>query len=227
MFWQEEKNDQSRYQVPDDVVDLTFGISCRALPVDHAWALSQAVLAELPWMMQEDGAGVHTVHMAESGNGWLRPDHADDLLYLSHRTRLVLRLPKQRLEAARLLSGKTLDVAGYPMQVENDRVRPLTAISTVFARYILSEAGDENTFLEAMRRDLEHLGIKPRKMLCGIERTIATPERPLRTRSLMLADLAPEESVLLQQRGLGPGRRLGCGLFLPHKDIKHVAPVLD
>lgn len=227
MFWQEEKNDQSRYQVPDDVVDLTFGISCRALPVDHAWALSQAVLAELPWMKQEDGAGVHTVHVAESGNGWLRPDHADDLLYLSHRTRLVLRLPKQRLEAARLLSGKTLDVAGHPMRVENHRVRPLTAISTVFARYILSEAGDENTFLEAMRRDLEHLGIKPRKMLCGIERTIATPERPLRTRSLMLADLAPEESVLLQQRGLGPGRRLGCGLFLPHKDIKHVAPVLD
>lgn len=227
MFWQEEKNDPARYQVPDDVVDLTFGISCRALPLDHAWSLSRAVLAELPWMMNEEGAGVHTVHMAESGNGWLRPDHADDLLYLSHRTRLVLRLPKQRLEAARLLSGKTLDIAGYPMQVEKDRVRPLTAISTVFARYILSEEEDENTFLEAMRQGLENLGLKPRKMLCGIERTIATPERPLRTRSLMLADLAPEESVLLQQRGLGPGRHFGCGLFLPHKDIKHVAPVLD
>lgn len=227
MFWQEEKNDQARYQVPDDVVDLTFGISCRALPVDHAWALSQAVLTELPWIMNEEGAGVHTVHMAESGNGWLRPDHADDLLYLSHRARLVLRLPKERLAAARQLSGKTLDVAGYPMRVEKDRVRPLTAISTVFARYILSEEGDENTFLEVMRQGLENLGIKPRKMLCGIERTITTPERPLRTRSLMLADLAPEESVLLQQRGLGPGRRLGCGLFLPHKDIKHVVPVLD
>jgi CRISPR-associated protein Cas6 len=227
MYWQDETKGPERFVVPDDVVDLAFAISCRALPVDHAWALSQAVLAELPWMMHEAGAGVHTVHMAESGNGWLRPDHADDLLYLSHRTRLVLRLPKQRLEAARLLSGKTLDVAGYPLQVEKDRVRPLTAISTVFARYILSEEGDENTFLEAMRQGLETLGIKPRKMLCGIERTIVTPERPLRTRSLMLAELAPEESVLLQQRGLGPGRRLGCGLFLPHKDIKHVAPVLD
>jgi CRISPR/Cas system CSM-associated protein Csm4 (group 5 of RAMP superfamily) len=43
----------------------------------------------------------------------------------------------------------------------------------------------------------------------------------------MLADLAVEESVRLQQRGLGPGRTLGCGLFLPHKDINEVRQVLD
>jgi hypothetical protein len=64
-------------------------------------------------------------------------------------------------------------------------------------------------------------------MLCGMERVIATPDRKIQARSLMLADLAVEESVRLQQRGLGPGRTLGCGLFLPHKDINEVRQVLD
>ena len=39
-------------------------------------------------------------------------------------------------------------------------------------------------------------------------------------RSLMLADLALEESMLLQEHGLGLERKLGCGLFLPHKDVE-------
>jgi CRISPR/Cas system CSM-associated protein Csm4 (group 5 of RAMP superfamily) len=60
-----------------------------------------------------------------------------------------------------------------------------------------------------------------------MERVIATPDRKIQARSLMLADLAVEESVRLQQRGLGPGRTLGCGLFLPHKDINEVRQVLD
>jgi hypothetical protein len=64
-------------------------------------------------------------------------------------------------------------------------------------------------------------------MLCGIEHLIHTPSRPVRTRSLMLADLTVEESVRLQQSGLGPLRQLGCGLFLPHKGISELHQVLD
>ena len=33
---------------PFDIVDAIFAISCRSLPVDHAYALSQAVQAALP-----------------------------------------------------------------------------------------------------------------------------------------------------------------------------------
>ena len=40
----------------------------------------------------------------------------------------------------------------------------------------------------------------------------------------MLADLLPEDSVKLQEVGLGPARKLGCGLFMPQKDIKAVNP---
>lgn len=227
MYWQETKENE-HYVVPDDVVDVVYNIQCRCLPVDHAWALSQAISAALPWFADEPEAGLHPIHVADSGNGWMRPDAPDALLQLSRRTRLMLRLPKHRVEDAGKLSGQTLDVGGNVMKVEKATVKPLSAMTTLFSRYIVSAEGmDEAAFLREAQSLLADMGIRPKKMLCGIERIIATPDRRIHTRSLMLADLAAEESVKLQQRGLGPGRTLGCGLFLPHKDIKEVRPAQD
>lgn len=227
MFWQEAKENE-RYIVPDDIVDVVFSIQCRCLPVDHSYSLSQAISAALPWFADEAHAGLHTIHGAESGNGWMRPDDPNALLQLSRRTKLMLRLPKQRIDDAGKLTGQTLDIGGNAMQVEKAVVKPLSAITTLFSRYIAANEGmDEMAFMREAQSLLADMGIRPKKMLCGMERVITTPDRKIHVRSMMLADLAVEESVRLQQRGLGPGRILGCGLFLPHKDINEVRPVLD
>ncbi len=222
MYWQENKPAEE-FVVPDDVADAVFAISCRNLPVDHAWALSQAIQAALPWFADEPHAGLHVIHGADSGNGWMRPEDPHALLHLSRRTKLTLRLPKHRLGDAEMLLGRTLDVAGHALRVDKLTPRPLSRITTLFSRHVLIGAGDdESVFLKAAIEQLGALGIKPVKMLCGRQTTVATPAGTLSTRSLMLADLAVEESVLLQQRGLGPERKLGCGLFIPHKDINEI-----
>jgi CRISPR-associated protein Cas6 len=115
------------------------------------------------------------------------------------------------------------------LKVEQAMLRPLSPISTIFSRYVVSaeQGEDENAFLARVLQELQSMGIKPKKMLCGIEKVLATPERPIRTRSLMIAELTAPESVKVQQLGLGPWRHLGCGLFLPHKDIKEVKQALD
>jgi CRISPR-associated protein Cas6 len=226
MFWQESHEEVRA--VPDDVVDVVFQIDCRALPVDHAWALSQALRAVLPWLETEPVAGVHPIHVADSGNGWMRPEHADDLLCLSRRTKLVLRVPRQRIDAAQTLVGRQLDVAGHALRVDKASLRPLSPLTTIFSRYVVSAEGlDETAFLQAAQREMESFGVRPKKMLCGIEKVIATPNQPVHTRSLMLAELSQPESITLQQRGLGPLRHLGCGLFIPHKDIKEVKQALE
>lgn len=227
MFWQ-QTTQQHRYVVPDDVVDVAFSMTCRALPVDHAWALSEAVTQVLPWLVEDPRAGVHTIHVADSGNGWMRPQAPDDLLYPSRRTKLVLRVPRERIEDSRALSDRTLDVAGHELRVGSGAVRPLSEITTIFARYVVAEGDDsESAFLTAMHAELRRLGIEPKKMLCGIERALHTPQRRIRTRSLMLADLSVEESVRLQQGGLGPLRHRGCGLFIPHKGIRELHEAFD
>ncbi len=82
------------------------------------------------------------------------------------------------------------------------------------------------------------MGITPTKLLCGMTSRIdVTGERigsrsrrcptscipaVVRARSLMVAALSADASLALQQRGLGDGRLLGCGLFVPHKGIEAV-----
>ena len=219
MHW-EEITPAEEYAVPDAVVDAVFSISCRNLPVDHAYALSQAIQRALPWFADEACAGLHTIHVAESGNGWQRPDDPRALLHLSRRTKLALRIPKERISDAGDLINQTLDVDGHALRVEKIALRPLSRITTLFSRYVVIATGDDEAgFLQAAANELRALGIQPRKMLCGLTTPIVTPARTLQARSLMIAGLSPGESVLLQQQGLGSERKLGCGLFLPHKDI--------
>lgn len=223
MYWDEDDGASKAYVVPEDIVDLAFAISCRSLPLDHAHALSSALGAVLPWLDSEADAGVHLIHGAESGNGWYRPDDPEDVLYLSRRTRMTLRLPKARVEDARALSGAELDIAGHRLGVGAAAVRPLNPLPTLFARYVAADpARSEEEFLADCAALLRAMDIPVRKMLCGRSHPLRAPDGPVFTRSLMVADLEPEQSVRLQQRGLGPRRTMGCGLFIPHKGV---APV--
>jgi CRISPR-associated protein Cas6 len=204
----------------DEIVDAAFAIECRSLPVDHAFALSQAIQAALPWFADEPQAGLHTVHGAASGAGWKRPEGEDAVLQLSHRTRLVLRLPERRLQDAAALAGRTLDIGGWPMRVGQLSARPLLRIASLFSRSVIFEGSmDETEFLAAAAEGLRALGIETSTMLCGRDVTLATPQRTHRTRSLMVTVATPAQSLELQRHGLGEARKLGCGLFIPHKDV--------
>jgi CRISPR-associated protein Cas6 len=204
----------------DEVVDAVFAIECRNLPVDHAYALSAAIQAALPWFADEPQAGLHTIHGAASGAGWQRPEGDDAQLQLSRRTRLVLRLPAHRLADAAALSGRTLDVAGSPMRVGRLSARPLLRIASLFARSVMFQgAADESAFLAAATEGLRALGVEASTMLCGRDVTLATPGGTYRTRSLMLTVATPAQSLALQRQGLGEARKLGCGVFIPHKDV--------
>ena len=221
MYWEEE-DEQAVGPVPGDIVDLSFRIDCRALPVDHAHALCTEVSRVLPWFGSEAGAALHTIHGAESGNGWYRPENdADDVVYLSRRTRFTLRLPSHRVEAARALTGQTLDIGGHALRIEEATVRPLRAGTTLFARYVVGPADEaEDEFLHRTVAELRALGVLVKKVVCGRGHVIRTPEGELHTRSLMLADLKPADSIRLQQAGIGPARKLGCGVFIPHKGVR-------
>jgi len=224
MFWNDETEKKPVFEVPDDVVDLAFRLNCPTLPLDHAHALSSELLRELPWLAEDEHAGVHLIHGAASGNGWYRPEDASsELLHLSKRTRLRLRVPRSRLDDARNLTGKKLDISGHPLEVGNSDIFLLSSLSTLFARYVITdEAKDEAQFLEEAAEQLRAIDIPCRKMLGGITHRMAFPDGEIFTRSLMVADLGPEQSVRLQQVGLGEGRTIGCGLFIPHKGIKAV-----
>lgn len=223
MYWQEDTK-PAPVKVDDDVVDVSFAVQCQCLPVDHNYALAQAVQDVFAWLKDEPGAGVHSIHVAASSNGWMRPNDPQALLHLSRRTRLMIRVPRHRIGDVRDLEGQVLDVDGHALQVQQGMVRPLSNLTTLFSRHLASDdnLADEDAVLNWAAAELNKIDIQARKMMCGSAHEIATPDGPIRTRSLMLADLDAEESLRLQKFGLGPHRYLGCGLFIPHKGINDV-----
>ncbi|AGA32554.1 CRISPR-associated Cas6-like protein [Thioalkalivibrio nitratireducens DSM 14787] len=222
MFWDDSPRDELAGL--RDVVDVAYRIDCPRLPLDHAHALSSALLELLPWLGTEDHAGVHLIHGAESGNGWMRPqDPERDLLHLSRRARLRLRVPVARVDEAATLIGRTLEVSGFGIGVGPMNVIPLEPLPVVFARHVVADPEqDEPAFLAEMAAELGRIGVPASKLLSGLSHVLRVPGGLLHTRSLMVAELDAQSSLRLQRSGVGSDQALGCGLFIGHKDI---APV--
>jgi CRISPR-associated protein Cas6 len=220
MLWKDDK--KSPTNSTDSVLDLVFSINCKSLPSDHAFLLSQAVQQLLPWFVEEKHAGMHAVHIMASGHGWTRPTGDGALLLPSRRTKFILRLPKHRVEDAKILTGKTLDVDGHALTVNSASIRPLSDITTLIARYIVTNGDHEDIFTQDVIDQMNSMGVKPNKLLCGVEKILMIHQQLVATRSVMVADMSEEASLLLQQNGLGPYREYGCGLFIPQKDINEI-----
>ena len=226
MYWQEDdkKNDIS---TSGKVVDLSYKIDCKQIPTRHAWELSQALYQALPWIKNESEVGVHQIHGATSGNGWERPPDGE-LIHLSKRTRMHLRVPTERVEDAKELVDKELNVAGHVVRVGKMTSKSIDPFSTIFARYIVMQKGmNEDDFLQWVVDALAVRDIQARKLLCGMSHEFEANGKLIETRSLMIADLDKFSSVKLQEAGIGLHRHMGCGIFVAHKGIKAVGETED
>jgi CRISPR-associated protein Cas6 len=222
VYWQEENDENESYRVPDDVFDVVFKLAGGRIAVDHAQSLAHAVCSKLPADVHSQ-IGIHQVRVAESGNGWERPSSGGEMLHLSRRTKLVLRVSQAVYEEVSLLTDSELEIDAEPLKVGTGSVRKLSPLTTLFSHGIAcDEAQAESEFLADMASALQAMEIIVKKMICGTTNLIRSDQGPVFTRALMVADLTPQQSVLLQQRGIGSGRLIGCGLFVPHKGIEPV-----
>ncbi len=206
----------------EEIVDIAFRLPGGRLPVDHAYALFQAISDALPWFADTPGARLHQVHTAASSNGWNCPESGrGEELHLSRRTRLTLRVPEDRVDEALALAGRELNVGGYPLAPGTGKVIPLRAASTLLARHVVcGEDDDEGRFVRRLVEVFVELGARGARPVCGCSRGIVTPESVLRTRSVVVTNLDPEGAMALMRRGIGPAGKLGCGVCIPYKHIE-------
>jgi len=192
--------------------DLRFELRGERLPADHGQALAEAVCAHLPWLADEREAGIHAVRGAPMDG---------ELLGISRRARLVLRLPRARLEDALALAGRILRVGAETLRVGAGKPWPIAASDTVYARLVIAGPDEEQPFAEALGALLRAFGAACEVVL-GKPRALATREGPRRGFSVLLHGMTPEVSLRLQERGLGELRLHGCGIVVPYKSIAAV-----
>lgn len=223
MFWQESEK-VAPFQVPQDIIDLVFRVRGKSLDVDHAWDLSLALERAIGEQLCHQ-IGVHAISTGQSGNGWFRPE---DQVFLSRRAQLAVRTNRDLLQDLMALSGQSLDIGGHRIELGDTHERLLSAHDTVFSRGVACHPDqDEADFMNDVAQRLEQMGVPVRKMLCGRDGEVRVGEDRIAVRSVMIADLKPEYSVLLQRRGLGRQQHLGLGLFIPHKGIDAVFEIQD
>jgi CRISPR-associated protein Cas6 len=222
LFWREVDESETTFKVTDDVFDLLFQLRGSRLEIDHAYALAEALKSLLK---TETCAriGVHGVHMAGSGNGWNLPDRSDTEMPLSRRARLAIRLLRADHDEVAGISDQTLQLGRQKLEIGPSSIRKLSSMASLYARAVSCDPDQsEPEFLAQVAVDLKRLNINVTRMICGRSGEIRSKGKGLFTRALLIADLKPEESVRLQQQGLGEARLLGCGLFVPHRGIDPV-----
>lgn len=197
-----------------DMVDVAFPVEGHVLPHEHRAALADELQRALPWLEAEPLAGVHRLHLVRAGG-------AEDLV--SRRTRLMLRVPRARADQAAALCGARLEVGGHSLRPGRAQCRELLPHGTLYAPMVAAASGDETAFLAAVQRQLDELGVRA-QAVCG---RWQGAEGGLLGCSLMLTGLASAQSLLVLQQGLGPHRRLGCGLFVPHRSAAAVGSPLS
>lgn len=194
--------------------DVQFDLIGREIPADHGYVLFQALKAVLPWLGETAGEGIHPIHGAPTGR--------NDNLVINRRVKLVVRVPVEHLDDVRNLVGKRIESGAGELVIGEAKEKQLMPFAYLYAPLVDFGTADEIEFLEAARAELEKMQVQC-GLIPGKKRKMALPEGEVWGYSLMLHDVGQEQSLRVQEQGLGRHRAYGCGLFVPHKSIKEVA----
>jgi CRISPR-associated protein Cas6 len=196
-----------------EMVDVAFGLTATMLPADYEWPLFRAVAGVVPWISEVEQAGIHPLRGTRNAEG--------DLL-LPQRAKLVVRMPRERVCAASALEGTVLDLGGVTVRVGQGNFKRLGPSSTLYSPRVVTGDDDEAPFAARLTEELARLGIA-RPFVCGRRAMVRLPEGPATAFSVAVHGLGDAASLLLQSAGIGRGRAIGCGLFVPHKVIEAIA----
>jgi len=208
---------------------MSFRLRGTPLPQDHGYPLYRAVAGVVPWMAEPAQLDVALVPIQGSPHG--------GFLHLTTTSRLAFRLNAEDAERLLPLSDRTLVVEAATLRLgppTEYRLRPVPGLASPFVVAERCRYSDE--VLEWLKREFLAMDIKTvpalrprrgrkapgpdeqgrRSFDCPHERHIRRVDgRSIVGWEVQVFGLSPGESFRLQERGIGPGRRYGCGVFAP------------
>jgi CRISPR-associated protein Cas6 len=197
-------------------VDLSFLLlGTSPIAADHGYALFGAISRVLADKVHaENGIGVHPIRGQQIGNRQLM---------LMPWSTLTLRVADGQIASILPLAGKSLRLGDANIRVGVPTVRALVPATALRSRLVnikvannRPEAVTEEQFAEAVRRQLAVLGISESAIVTvGKRRTMRVKQRELVGYEVLVEGLTADESITLQERGVGGKRHMGCGVLVP------------
>lgn len=214
-------------------VDLCFPLrvatknnAVSSIPSDHGYLLYAALSTKIQSLHEATEIGVFLI------NG--RPGQNRNL-QLESRSRLVLRLPQSEIAHYLSLAGQELQIGGNCIRLQGGYLRELKPVSRLYsALTIIKGFTEPEAFLSAAQKQLHELEIQAQAGLIYqpeiaaqnqdkptgshspyLRRTLRIRDKNIVGFALQVEGLNAEESIRLQENGIGGRRHFGCGLFVP------------
>lgn len=214
-------------------VDLCFPVKMfktteakHVLAADHGYLLYSALCQNIQELHNDPVVGVFSIN----GN-----PQKNRTLELHTKSQLVLRLPNSHIGRYLSLAGQNLQVGEYSLQLQGGYLRQLVPVPRLYSRLVIIKGFTEpENFLAASQRQLTELEIQAQVGLVYqpqiaaenqgkdtgsrsvfLRRTLKIKDKQVVGFALQVEGLSAEESIRLQEKGLGGRRHFGCGLFMP------------
>jgi len=197
------------------IVDLSFSIRGKSIPLDHGYALFGAISRILPNLHERRAWAIHPVAGTRLGPG---------ILGLTSRSSLTLRAPASDIEQLLPLSGKSLELDGHRVIVGTPNVHPLRAAPRLRSRFVTIKGGNETpeAFQTLAARAIARLAeecshLKDARLRVGQRRVMRVGQHTVVGFSADV-EVTPDASLVLQAKGLGGRRHMGAGVFIPARN---------
>lgn len=204
---------------PAQIIDLVFPIKGQRVPADHGYDLYAALCHAVPEVHGAPWLAVHPIRGTAQVDGTLR---------LPLRPTLTLRLPATQIPAVLPLANQLMVLREHRFYLGMPAVQPLQPAPSLDARLVAIRltqvprgpdgAIDQDAFALAYRaelsRQLAALDVTAEVTLTGRQHVRVHQQRILGW-SVRLSGLSDAASLLVQARGLGGKRAMGCGVFQP------------
>lgn len=221
MTFATQSNPNPAAPVQSSCIELHFPVRGKTWCADQNYRLLGAIAKEHPNLHQLEGFAVNTISGIADKQGKIE---------LTHDSRLSLRCPSESLLIALPLAGKTLKIGADSISLGYPEVRPLRPVSELKARLVTIKHPSGNFsqvtpdwFLGACDRQLKALGIDAPVGIPADDdgqparKALKIKGKTIVGYSVIVANLLPEQSIMLQTRGIGGKRRMGCGYFVPYR----------
>lgn len=207
-------------------VDILFPALGDTVPIHHGYSLYGAVSRIVPQAHGSKCIGLFPIRGSAAGNG---------TLMLTRHSAVRVRLPATQLTAYLPLAGQSLELDGHRLRLGVPHVAALIPAPTLVSDLVLIKLAHANdaeqagqtispdAFLTAARKQLTALQIaaEPHIQLTHTGPRAGQPRRRIikvkhQTHAgyaMVVDGLTAEESLRLQECGLGGRRLMGCGLF--------------
>ncbi|MDI7229228.1 type I-MYXAN CRISPR-associated protein Cas6/Cmx6 [Leptospira santarosai] len=197
-------------------LELKFPVQGTSIPADHGYKLYSALCKQEKLIHETEGLSICGISGIPDNN----------------RTLHLNATSKLRIRASQPLLPNLLKLAGKSMELSQDKIRlgiPTISLlkphKTLYSRLVTIKGyTEEDAFLKCLQEKLRNLDITCEALLFKgnriknnqkiIRKTIRIHDKEVVGFPVLLLNVAPEASILLQTQGLGGRRKMGCGHFV-------------